>query len=103
MLDLAERRLNARARRAARSVGCMAIKSRWQVGHAGNQGRFQIINERTNAIEAGEHFDMTALQVIAWVNLVRGVSTAPASQSYARATPTATRADDRPTNHLAGC
>ena len=59
------------ARRAARRVGLKAHKSRWHVGTTDNRGGFQIIDPRQtwvrpNGVVAGQKFDFTADDVIAF-------------------------------------
>ena len=55
-----------RARRAAKRVGSQARKSRWRAGSIDNLGDFQIIDPKHNWIVAGEKFDFTADNVIAF-------------------------------------
>ena len=55
-----------RARRAAKRVGPQARKSRWRAGSIDNLGDFQIIYPMHNWIIAGEKFDFTADDVIAF-------------------------------------
>jgi hypothetical protein len=55
--------LESKARRAARKVGLVAYKCRTQ--HLGNLGHFQVVDpKRGNMVVAGEHYDMTAQDVI---------------------------------------
>jgi hypothetical protein len=60
------RREEDRARRAAKRVGLKARRSRWRAGTTDNLGDFQIIDPRRNWIVAGEKFDLTADDVIAF-------------------------------------
>ncbi len=53
----------ARARRAAKRAGFIARKSRWRAGSCDNHGGFMLMTE-SNAIRAGERFDLSADQVI---------------------------------------
>lgn len=57
-------RLEAQARRAARRAGYVARKTRWRAGTIDNLGLFRLIDAFTNAIVAGERFDMTPQEVI---------------------------------------
>ena len=58
--------LEHRARRAAKRVGLVARKSRWRAGTIDNSGGFMLIDPLDNLIMAGERFDMTAADVIAF-------------------------------------
>jgi hypothetical protein len=58
-----ERRLEARARRAAKRRGLAATKSRGRL-HFNNHGRFQLVDPYFNTVVAGVDYDMTADQVI---------------------------------------
>lgn len=62
---ISEAAMEARARRAARSIGHIATKSRWRAGSCDNYGGFMIVDEN-NIIAAGQRFDMTAEEVIEW-------------------------------------
>jgi hypothetical protein len=64
----AKKQLEARAKLAARMTGYKLRKSRLCLGSVDNQGGFRLIDAATNRIAAGEHFDLTSDQVIAWVN-----------------------------------
>ncbi|MFD1558671.1 hypothetical protein ACFSHT_24040 [Paraburkholderia silviterrae] len=60
-----ERSLDQKARRAAKCAGLVAVKSR--AGESvDNLGGFRIVDPNRNTIEAGERFNMTAEQVIAY-------------------------------------
>ena len=55
--------LESKARRAARKVGLVAYLCRTQ--HLGNLGHFQVMDpKRSNMVVAGQHYDMTAQDVI---------------------------------------
>ena len=62
-MNVLNRPLQARARRAAKRVGLLARKSRRQFS-IDNLGDFQLIDPFYNAIVAGERFDLTAEEVI---------------------------------------
>jgi hypothetical protein len=63
-----EKALEARARRAARREGLIARKSRWRrvPGSLDNYGGFMLVDLYGNYVVAGEKFDMTAEDVIAY-------------------------------------
>jgi hypothetical protein len=55
--------LDRRARRSARKVGLVAYRCCTQ--HLGNLGHFQVVDpKRSNMVVAGQHYDMTAQDVI---------------------------------------
>lgn len=56
--------LEARARRAARRAGLLAIKSRQHVS-LDNFGGFALIDQRSNFVVAGSRFDLSPADVIA--------------------------------------
>lgn len=56
--------MDARARRAAKRVGLVALKTRWRSDSVDNYGGFQLVDPNMNTVEAGEKFDLTALEVI---------------------------------------
>lgn len=62
----AEKALEQRARRKARSVGLVAIKSRKGLGSINNRGGFMLVDEYFSIIKAGKGFDMSAEDVIAY-------------------------------------
>jgi hypothetical protein len=62
--QLAEQALDARARRAARRVGLIACKSRWRANTIDNFGGFMLIDPFTNFAVAGIRFDLTAADVL---------------------------------------
>ena len=62
--ERAEKTLEQRARRKAKSVGLAAIKSRQGVGSVDNRGGFRIVEPFLNSIEAGERFDLSAEEVM---------------------------------------
>lgn len=64
--DRAVKALEQRARRKARDVGLVAIKSRKGVGSVANFGGFRIVDPFLNLIEAGERFDLTAEDVMVY-------------------------------------
>jgi hypothetical protein len=55
--------LDTRARRAARRIGLIAMRSRRRVGSVDNRGGFQLL-DLSNRVVAGERCDMTQQQVI---------------------------------------
>jgi hypothetical protein len=55
---------DARARRAARRVGLIALRSRCRRGTIDNYGGFQLLNPLSNAVVAGERLDLSAKEVI---------------------------------------
>jgi hypothetical protein len=61
-----ERAMEARARRAARSAGYVARKSRWRRDSLDNQGGFMIVDPDTSFLVAGARYDLSAEQVIDW-------------------------------------
>ena len=67
MSDVQERqleaRLEARARRAAKSVGLVAVKSRGGY-HSDNQGGFQLVDPYFNEVVEGLRFDLSPEEVI---------------------------------------
>ena len=50
----------------AKSVGLVAIKSRRGIGSVENLGEFRIVDAILGTLEAGERFDLTAEEVIAY-------------------------------------
>jgi hypothetical protein len=56
--------MEQRARRAAKRIGLMAIKSRAGVGSSHNRGRFQLIDPNRNAIVAGSDCELTPEDII---------------------------------------
>lgn len=58
--------LEQRARRKAKSVGFVAIKSRKGVGSVDNLGGFRIIDGILGTYEVGECFNLTAEEEIAY-------------------------------------
>lgn len=64
--ERAVKALEQRARRKAKSVGLVAIKSRKEAGSVDNLGGFRILDAILGTIEAGERFDLTAEEVIAF-------------------------------------
>jgi len=64
--ERAVKALEQRARRMAKSVGLVAIMSRKGIGSVDNLGGFRILDAILGTIEAGERFDLTAEEVIAY-------------------------------------
>ena len=60
-----EAALDSRARRAAKRIGLEARRSRWRRDSIDNRGGFMLVNQN-NCIVAGERFDMSAEEVIAY-------------------------------------
>ncbi|MFV3338596.1 hypothetical protein ACNFB1_15645 [Pseudomonas sp. NY15349] len=58
--------LEARARRAVARHGFLATKSRKRSLSAGNGGGFMLVDASTNRVEAGERYDLSAEQVVAF-------------------------------------
>ena len=71
--DIAEQRVQqafeARARRAAKHVGLLAVKSRFALS-IDNRGGFRLLDPYNNRIVAGEKFDLTAEEVIEYCKTV---------------------------------
>ena len=61
-----ETRLERRARRCARRLGLQAHKSQWRIDTKDNLGQFQLLDSQRHRIVAGEKFDLTAEEVIAF-------------------------------------
>jgi hypothetical protein len=55
---------DARARRAARSAGLVARKSRWRANTIDNHGGFMLVDPDTNFCVAGPRWNMTAEDVL---------------------------------------
>jgi hypothetical protein len=66
MPAISEASMDARARRAAKRAGYLAVKSRWRAGTIDNFGEFQIVDPFCNAVIAGVRFDYNADDVIAF-------------------------------------
>ena len=62
---MTETTLELRARRWAKRLGLRVHRSQERIGTPANQGQFQLLN-RANRIVAGEKFDLTAEEVIAF-------------------------------------
>jgi hypothetical protein len=58
--------IDARIRRLAAREGYRALKSRWRAGSVDNLGGWQIVNQH-NFIEAGERFDLSDAEALAWL------------------------------------
>ncbi len=58
--------VDARARRAARRAGLIARRSRWRRDSIYNFGEFMLIEPYSNGVVAGQRFDMSAEDVIAY-------------------------------------
>jgi hypothetical protein len=61
-----EKALEARARRTARRVGLIAGKTRWRRDSIDNFGGFMLIEPYRNCVVAGQRFNMSAEEVIAF-------------------------------------
>jgi hypothetical protein len=64
----AQKSIEDNARRAAKSVGWIAKKSRQQLSRE-NQGGFVLIDPKTNAVLSGEGFDLTPRDVFEMVRM----------------------------------
>ncbi len=64
--ERAEKALEQRARRAAKRMGLAAVKSRKGIGSVDNFGGFMLVDAFLNIIEAGQRFDLSAEEVIAY-------------------------------------
>jgi hypothetical protein len=64
VLNMREKALEQRARRAARRRGLIARKSRRHVDSADNFGGFTLVDPRTNCVVDGFRFDLSAEYVI---------------------------------------
>jgi hypothetical protein len=64
MSQPSEASLEARARRAARKVGLVAVKSRWRRNTIDNCGGFQIVDPYFNMVKEGVRYDLSARAVI---------------------------------------
>ena len=58
--------VDARARRAARRAGLIARRSRWRRDSIYNFGEFMLIERYSNGVVAGQRFDLSAEDVIAY-------------------------------------
>jgi hypothetical protein len=56
--------LEARARRAARSAGLVARKSRWRANSIDNSGGFMLVDPYSNVVVDGSRYDLSAEYVI---------------------------------------
>jgi hypothetical protein len=54
------------ARRAAKRIGLIARKTRWRRDTIDNRGGFQLLNPYSNWIVAGEKFDLSPDDVVAF-------------------------------------
>lgn len=61
-----EQRIEAAARRAARRIGLWARKSRCRSDSIDNLGGFMLVNPDSNFVVAGERFDLSPADVIAY-------------------------------------
>jgi hypothetical protein len=75
-----------RARRAALKVGLLARKSRWRKDSADNFGEFMIVDPTNNSVVAGARFEMTAADVVDWVQSPAGALLGVAAPIPLRAT-----------------
>jgi hypothetical protein len=57
---ISEGALGQRARRAAKRVGLLAVRSRWRRESIDNHGGFQLIEPHINSIVAGVRLDTSA-------------------------------------------
>jgi hypothetical protein len=64
--DLKRRATEARARRMAAREGFRMRKSRAALSHD-NHGEFMLFDSNTNTIVGGEHFDMSAVEVLEYL------------------------------------
>jgi hypothetical protein len=62
-MDISEAAMDARARRSAKRMGLLAIKSRRLRGTADNRGGYMLIDPTRNAVWAGERCDLSAEDV----------------------------------------
>lgn len=65
--ERAHRALEARARRAARKAGYLALKCRKHRGSIDNFGDFQIVDPYLSGVVAGSRFDLSAQDVLDWL------------------------------------
>lgn len=61
---VSEAAMDARARRAAKRMGLLAIKSRRWRNTVDNHCGYMLIDPMQNAVRAGERFDLTAEEVV---------------------------------------
>ena len=78
--------LDSRARRAAKRVGLNATKTRWRRETIDNKGGFQVVDPYRNRVIAGDRYDMTAENVIAYCSVL------PSPRPAARGRPQEARA-----------
>ena len=64
MTEISEQALDARARRAARSAGLVARKSRCRANSIDNYGGFMLVDPYHNVIVDGSRYDLSAEYVI---------------------------------------
>jgi hypothetical protein len=64
--DIERRATEARARRMAARQGYSMRKSRAALS-INNHGEFMLIDNNTNTIVGGEHFDMSAVEVLEYL------------------------------------
>ena len=64
MPEVTEAALEARARRAARSAGLVARKSRWRLDTLDNYGGFNLVDPEINAVIGGGRYEWTAEEII---------------------------------------
>lgn len=65
-VSLSESALESRARRAAKSIGFTACKSRHRPGSVDNHGGFVVMDPATGVLVAGFRYDMSPEEVISW-------------------------------------
>jgi hypothetical protein len=59
-----DKRMDSKARRAARRVGLIASKTRWRRNSVDNHGGFMLRDPRTNFPVLGQRWDLEAEDVI---------------------------------------
>ena len=67
-----QRNLDAKAKRAAKRIGLVAVKSLCLRGTPNNLGGFYLKHEPSKTLIAGEYCELTAEEVIARCTLQRG-------------------------------
>ncbi|CAN7473890.1 hypothetical protein [Caballeronia sp. LjRoot31] len=66
----AQKSIEDNARRAAKSVGWIAKKSRTELSH-GNQGGFVLIDPKNDRVISGEGYDLTPVDIFDMVRKQR--------------------------------
>ena len=67
MLQTSDAALESRARRLAKRAGLLLRKSRRMQSYD-QRGEFMVVDAQTNFPQAGFQFDMSAVEVIDWLN-----------------------------------